>query len=200
MAEAVPLTKLEAVNGILRDMGDRQVSSLTNQTRIDVIHAIASVEDITNELCETGYWFNTEIVEIALDGSDQYVIPADYSHVEVHSGGPTSGSQGPPFLVVRGRVLYDTVNSRDTFAGSGSVKLKIHRLLSFEQMPATARQYVRSTASVITQSQQIGSTSVDRDLRERASRALAALNEEHLDANNIDQTYSPHFIDIMHRR
>ena len=96
--------------------------------------------------------------------------------------------------------LYDTVNATDTFAGGTTIKLKVHRLLEFEEMPSSAREYCYAAASIRFQSRSLGSNAVDQDLKEQARTALALLNEEDIDAQNLDATFSDHFITMMHNR
>lgn len=194
------MTELEAVNAILYDAGLRPTTTLTAPTRSDVIRAQASLDFMVRSILQRGYWFNTEIITLSINGSNQYPVPVSAIHVEVLSGGPTTGTNGKPFLVVRGSVLYDVVNATSTFVGGPDVKLKIQRTMDFEELPSSAREYCYAAASVRFQSRALGSNSVDTDLKEQAQSALALLNEEDIDAENFDTTYSSHFIDMMHNR
>lgn len=198
--ETAPLTKLQAVNAILFDIGDRPVNTLTGSTRLDVIRAIESLEHVTRALLIGSWWFNREKVIVTLDGDDKYPIGDDFADVEVYANPPAAGTLGPSVLVVRGRFLYDLQNGRDTFAGEGPITLTIARLLEYEQLPNTAREYVYAAASVRNQSRSIGSSAVDADLRQQAATAFAVMHGENIDFQNIDQTFSPSMIDMFHRR
>ena len=202
MAVPVPATELEAINAMLFDIGERPVNTLVNQSRLDVLRAIDSLK-ITNRMTqETGWWFNTENVVIALDTNDQYTLDTDLVHTEVIDGGPETPTDGyPPELVQRGTILYDRANALDTFPStSEDVTLRCVRLLEFEDLPATAREYIYCAASIRFQSRTLGSAAVDADLREQAMVALTSLREEDLDFENLDQTKTPHFFNLMYNR
>lgn len=194
-----PFTKLEAVNEMLYDLGERPVNSLEGSTRLDVTRAVDTLDRIMRDICTRGWWFNTEQLELTTNGSDEYAIPEDVVHVEAWEGGPTTGQyDNTPLLVVRDQKLYDVNNASSTFAGAGTIKLTVHKLLLFEQLPASARSYVYASSSVRNQSRALGSGQVDRELREQAARSLAQMNEEHLDALNLDGTQSESMIEMMY--
>ena len=199
MAEAVPMTKLEAVNAMLHDIGDRPVNTLTGATRLDVVRAIDSLEHVSRAVQLMGWWFNDEIVDLALNGDDQFAIPETYVRVEAIENLP-DGVDRTPHLVVRAGLLYDRANATNTFAGAGAVRLSITRLLEFEDLPSSAREYIYASASIRNQSRTIGSQAVDGDLRAQAASAYATMQSEDFENENYDQTYAPTFIDMMHRR
>ena len=202
MAVPVPATELEAVNEMLYDINERPVNTLEDQSRLDVLRAISSLRTASRMAQETGWWFNTENLVIGLDSNDQYTLEEDIVHAEVIDGGPVAGDDEYPVeLVQRGLILYDRANGNDTFpTDSEDVTLRCVRLLEFEDLPATAREYVYCVASIRFQSRTLGSAAVDADLREQASVALTSLREEDLDFENINGTTSPHFFNLMWNR
>ena len=200
MSVGVPVSKLEAVNQMLHDLGDRPVNTLSGTSRLDVTRAIASLEQASRQFQIAGWWFNREQIRLTVDGSGNYNLPANAVHVEHTSGGPASGDEGLPFLVVRGCVLYDTVNATSDFTGAPSILLKIHRLLEFTDLPSSAREYVYAAASIRNQSRAVGSEAVDRDLIRQAGSSLAIVQEEELDAEDFDLTTAPRFYTLMHNR
>ena len=196
-----PVTKLEAVNRMLHDLGDRPVNTLTGATRLDVVRAINSIDQTRVQLLNAGWWFNTETVDVSVDGANNYPITDDISHIEVVSGGPTtSTSTRGVMLVVRGRKLYDVNNATDQFVGAPTVTLKVHRLLEFEDLPSSVREYVYTAASIRNQSRTLGSKNVDQDLKLQAASAFGIMHEENIDAQEFDATYSNTFLDLMHNR
>ena len=202
MSETVPETELDAVNAMLHDIGERPVSTLENQSRLDVLRAINSLEKATRATCATGWWFNTENVIITLGADNKYTLTDDIVHAEVLEGGPVAtDDQYDVELTQRGSVLYDRANATDEFPdNSEDVVLRCTRLLAFADMPATAREYVYCVASIRFQSRTLGSAAVDADLREQASIALTSLREEDLDHENLNQTTTPHFFNLMYNR
>ena len=200
MAASAPLTKLEAVNAILFDIGDRPVNTLTGTTRLDVVRAVESLDHVTRALLGQGWWFNRETTVLSLDGDDKFPVPTDYADVEAIEDIPDAGDHGDTFLLVRGRFLFDVTSSRDIFPGAGPVTVTFSRLLEYEQLPVTAREYCYAAASVRNQSRSIGSSAVDADLRSQAATAFTSMHAENIDAQNIDQTFSPTMITMFHRR
>lgn len=201
MSALAPMTELEAVNLMLADLGERPVNTLTGSQRLDVQRAILTLASYTRQINSMGWWFNEEEVEVAVNGAGQYIIPDDFVKVDYRSGGPGSGSRGLPNFVVRERKLYDTVNATDTFSPTDpSIRLRITRLIPFEDLPASAREYVYAASSIAMQSRTLGSASVDADLRGRAVSAIALLKQEEVENVAEDTTYSPRFFDLMHRR
>jgi hypothetical protein len=202
MAVPIPATELEAVNEMLYDINERPVNTLENQSRLDVLRAISSLRMASRMTQETGWWFNTENLVVALDSNNQYTLDTDIVHAEVLEGGPATPVDGYEVeLVQRGVVLYDRANGTDEFdSTSEDVTLRCVRLLEFEDLPATAREYVYCAASIRFQSRTLGSTAVDADLREQAMVALTSLREEDIDHENINQTTAPHFFNLMYNR
>ena len=200
MSATAPTTKLEAVNRMLADIGDRPVNTLSGSQRLDVNNAVAALDEATRTLLATGWWFNTEKLRVPVDANDQYLIPTDIVKVEAIDGGPTSGQYEVPYLVVRGRKLYDTANATDTFPGGPLVVLIVCRLLDYEDLPQNAREYVYATASLALQFRTIGSGVLDQNLQMRAATALAQLKDEEIENTTDDLTFAPRFIDIMYRR
>lgn len=200
MSAIAPMTKLDAVNLMLADLGDRPVNTLTDLNRLDVNLAVQAIEATTRAILSHGWWFNTEEATLTPDGSGTYNLPADWAGVEYVSGGPTTGENGAPVLVARGRLLFDVANSTSTFVGGGEVTVTYFRLLEFEQLPMTAREYIYATASVRNQTRALGSASVDPDIRQQAVFALASLRNEEVEHSVDDLTYSPRFFQLMHNR
>lgn len=198
MSETAPVTRIEAVNRMLHDLGDRPINTLNDPTRLDVVRAINSLDQTSKMLQVQGWWFNTEKIRITPDASGFYNLPENVSHVKHLSGGPRSGVEGTPALVVRGRKLYDVNNATDVFIGEPSILLKIHRLLIFEDLPESVREYVYASGAIRFQSRALGSDNVDGDLKLQAAAAFAIIHEEQISAEAIDTTFSPHFRTLMH--
>ena len=201
MSIAAPMSKLEAVNEMLSDIGERPVNVLAGSTRLDVQRAESTLDRVSRSIQGRGWWFNTDLITVTVDGSGYYTIPANYTHVEVLDGGPVQASPAePPFLVIRSGRLYDANNATDVFTGEPEVDLRGHRLLPYESLPSSAREYIYTVATIRFQSRAFGSQAVDQELRAQAAIALAALNEEALDIQNLDSSFSQHFVNLMHNR
>ena len=201
MAATVPLTKLDAVNLMLSDIGDRPVNTLTGSQRLDVTRSISTLEAVLRAFLTTGWWFNREEGQLIVDGSGHYNVPSDWASLEYVKGGPTQGARRAPApLVVRQAKLYDRHNQNFVFTGEGPVTVTFTKLLPFEDLPNAAREYVYAAASVRNQSRALGSRHVDADLRDQARSSLATLKAEEVDNAVEDTTFAPRFLDLMHRR
>ena len=200
MSATIPMSKLDAVNLILADLGDRPVNSLVDANRLDVTLAIQAIDASTRGILSLGWWFNEETIELTVDSAGRYNLPDDWTAIKYLSGGPTSGEHGVPNFVARGRRLYDTTNNTDIFLLAPAVTLHFARLLEFEDMPMTAREYVYAVAAVRNQTRALGSAAVDPDLRQQTANALALLRNEEVENSVEDLTYSPRFIGLMHNR
>ena len=200
MSATIPLTSLDAVNLMLADLGDRPVNSLSDTNRLDVNYAVQALESTTRAILAFGWWFNEEQATLSPDASGYYNLPQDWSAIKYVSGGPGNGTIDFPRLVARGRRLFDVANSNDVFIGEPAVTLSFARLLAFDDLPMTAREYIYATASIRNQTRALGSASVDPDLRQQAGAALASLRNEEVENSVEDLTMSPRFVELMHRR
>ena len=200
MSATIPLTSLDAVNLMLADLGDRPVNSLADTNRLDVNYAVQALESTTRAILAFGWWFNEEQATLSPDASGYYNLPQDWSAIKYVSGGPGNGTIDFPRLVARGRRLFDVNNGTDVFVGEPAVTVSFARLLEFDDLPMTAREYIYATASIRNQTRALGSASVDPDLRQQAVAALASLRNEEVENSVEDLTMSPRFIELMHRR
>ena len=200
MSAVTPLTTLDAVNLMLADLGDRPVNNLLDTNRLDVNLAVQALESTTRAILAFGWWFNEENATITPDSNGNYNLPDDWSAIKYVSGGPGNGTIDFPRLIARGRRLYDVANGTDVFIGEPAVTVSFARLLTFDELPMTAREYIYATASIRNQTRALGSASVDPDLRQQAGAALASLRNEEVENSVEDLTMSPRFVDLMHRR
>jgi hypothetical protein len=195
-----PVTELIAVNRMLHDLSERPVVTLSGSSRFDVVQAIDSLNLTVLEFLSTGWFFNEEQMRLTADVNGNYNIPADTTNVRVVKDGPTTGTEGTPTLVVRAQKLYDTTNGTDVFVAAGSILLKVHRLITFEDMPTSAREYCYAAATVVNQERTLGSKNIDQNLVRRARAAFAIVHNEDLKAKNSNQQLSNHFFDLMFNR
>lgn len=201
MAATAPMTKLEAVNEMLYDIGERPVSSLTSPSRLDVVRAVATLERVSKSVQSNGWWFNREELTLTPNGSGEYPIASDIIRVDrkdqgVEMRNPTGANRT---YVVRGSVLYDTINQQST-GFTGDLTVLAVRLVDFEDLPATARDYIYAEASRLNLLRAIGATDLGRQLAEQAATALANLRSEDIDAEDYRSTQSMRHINLIHNR
>lgn len=146
-----PTTELEAVNQMLRAIGEAPVSSLTGDIGVDVVTARATLNDVMKAIQTVGWLFNTEHeYPLQLNGDNEIILPTNAASVDVCRG--RFGNTDP---IQRGSKLYDRKNHTYTF--SQDIKAKIIFLLPFDELPETARYYVTYSACRKFQDNSVGS-------------------------------------------
>ena len=168
----VPITELEAVNMLLAAVGESAVSSLETATTVDVTQAKNLLSNISREVQQKGWHFNTEWdVVLSLDSDSR--IPLGTSVLSVYSTSKLTtirGREGSPFL-------YDLDNNTFTWGASINDAVTI-TLLDFEDIPQTARQYITAKASRIFQEEIIGQVAAETVNRQEEAEAYADLLDD----------------------
>jgi len=168
----VPITELEAVNMLLAAVGESAVSSLETATTVDVTQAKNLLSNISREVQQKGWHFNTEWdVVLSLDSDSR--IPLGTSVLSVYSTSKLTtirGREGSPFL-------YDLDNNTFTWTTSINDAVTI-TLLDFEDIPQTARQYITAKASRIFQEEIIGQVAAETVNRQEEAEAYADLLDD----------------------
>lgn len=174
-----PLTELDAVNIMLSTIGESPISSLSaDQSTVDVSLSRQILREVTTQVLESGWQFNTEINWVMQPTSDtgEIFIPANCIQID------TSGPDINVDVAQRGNRLYDRINHTFSFTKSLTVDMII--LLDFSDLPQAARHYITIRASRVFQQRMVGSDSLGAVTEKDEMRARAALKK--LDANNAD--------------
>lgn len=160
-------TELEAVNAMLIGIGEDPINSLDTVSTSDVAVARQLLREMSREVQSDGWDFNSEKefpLTRALDGT--ITVPPNVLSIDI------ADSMSDRYdITVRGRKLYDKVNH--TFTFPEDLKVDLVWLLEFEDMPETARRYVALAAAERFQKRVLGSTNVDRGLKEDLAMAQA---------------------------
>jgi hypothetical protein len=199
-------TKLEAVNSMLLDMGERPVSQIVAPDRLDVTIAVTTLDETLRQEQLRGWWFNTELLEITPDGSGIYQIPTGIVRVDERraiDGGvypelsnPTSPGTN---FVVRDGVLYDTI-SRTSSGFTKTLKLVGVYLLEFDELPETVKRAVTGLASIDYQLRSVGSLEADKALRGKAAFLRMEITREDAEHQDYNLQASPRFRTLMLNR
>ena len=198
----IPLTKLEAVNEMLFDMGERPVSSISDSSRLDVVRAVATLDRITREFCSRGWFFNREEQTITPDTAGSYNVSLDIVNVDVSekaasSNANTSSVTGTPAnFAIRSGVLVNSVDNVST-GYTADLTVEVVRLLEFEAMPAQARAYVYAKASAINVTRSIGATDLVQVRNAQATTLLAELKSEDISHQDYRSTESPRHLQLI---
>lgn len=135
-----PRTELEAVNTILRMVGETPVNTTDLADVAPGAQALALLRQISRAVQSRGWYFNRRkdlTLTPAIDGR----VPVSVNTVSVI---PYQGST--TVLTIRGNALYDVTNETDRFTQPVRVTLIV--ALDFADLPECFREYVTMEAGV----------------------------------------------------
>lgn len=155
------LSKLEAVNRILRFAGEYPVSSLSSSGLNDTLVAERILDESVLHYQLPGQNFNTVTTTYSPDTTGKIYIPDNTLWVD------TNGSDLEKNIVQRGRnptYLFDIDNNTDVF--TDSLKIKIAIKLEFEDIPTADQFAVTDNAARIYQMTVVGDVNQDAVINE----------------------------------
>lgn len=130
-------TELEAVNIMLAAIGEAPVATLEEDTIEDAQIALATLRDVSKEVQNEGWHFNTDydypFTADAVTGKITY--PTTAAHVDAMD---TEGKD----IVKRGGYMYDRENRTDVFELGSTIKCKVVWFLDFTDLPESCRKYI----------------------------------------------------------
>jgi Tail tubular protein len=173
------LTELDSVNIMLSTIGESPINSLAqDQSTADVAIARQVLREITINVQQTGWHFNTEINWLLspIVGTGEILLPANC--VQVDSTGPDVQAD----VTMRGNRLYDRINH--TFAFTKAISVDMVILLEFLELPQAARDFITIRAARVFQQRMVGSDTLEAFSAKDELRARAALKK--LDSNTAD--------------
>jgi len=163
-----PTTELEAVNTMLNTIGEAPVNTLVNMTSVDAITALSVLRSVNRSVQAEGWFFNSETdYPLVPDQNSNLPLPTNIMAVD------SSRESNAYELVQRGARAYDRKNHTYTF--TQTVKCDLILLLSFEEIPEAARNYIALRAARILQDRLLGSDSLHGMNREDEYHALTTL-------------------------
>ena len=177
-------TELEAVNTMLRYIGESPVSAITGcNLPVHVTIANTVLADVSREVQLEGWHFNTAPkVTLSPDSSTNKIsIPTDV--VKIDANDKTKD------VVIRGAFLYDRENA--TFEFDADIELNTVSLLDFTDLPESARRYITIKSSRVLQAQLVGSRELEALLARDEVMSRAELLE--YDSGNSDRTIFDNF-------
>lgn len=181
-----PTTELEAINTMLSTIGESPVNTVEDTGNVDVVIARQILNSVSREVQARGWHFNTEKdYTITPDSSGYLLLPITVLKADTVS--PDDGTD----VVVRGSKLYDRRNHTYTF--TGAVKVDMLVLLTFDELPEVARNYITIRASRIFQERVVGSDTLQAFNSQDEARALVSLMDyesDTADLNILSDSYS----------
>ena len=158
-------TKLEAVNDILRNIGVSPVNSLTGTSNLNVQNALSELENTSRAVLLRGWKFNTvDSLTINPTINDELLVPLNALDI-VNNGGES--------IVPRGTRFYDTENG--TFTITEALDATVVQYLEWEELPETARQYIKIRAGRVLQEDTVSSQTLSSYDRADEADALIEL-------------------------
>lgn len=189
----VPLTKLDAVNIILRSRGQGPTATLGDDARGAAREALEALGAASLEV-QGGDWnFNKDRkLKLTPNGSGDISVPAGLlGFVPTYTSVSKSLSQ-------RGTRFYDLDNS--TFKFTGPIYIEATIALPFEELPQAARWYITMLASYAFGNQNVPGDASLRPTSEQLSRAKANLESYDSKLVNRNLRTNPHFYRLRRRR
>lgn len=178
-------TELEAINTMLDAIGESPVSSLEVSGLVDVAKAKATLNEISREVQDRGWTFNSESQYPLTPSSSGFInLPPNFLKVD-------SSATESLNVVQRGVKLYDKANHTYIFANS--LKADVVLLLPWDELPQVARHYIMIKASRVFQTRQLGSDSQHKFSDNQEFEAFALMNEAESaagDYNMLSGSYS----------
>ncbi|TWH35591.1 MULTISPECIES: hypothetical protein [unclassified Aminobacter] len=173
------MTALEAVNLILKNMGEAPVNSLSGALPLEASQAYDTLQEISKAVQTEGWYFNTEYRNLTPDHTKTIYLPSNVLSVK------TVGASKPVKVTARGNRLFNITPFANTYAFEGPVSVQMILGLEFEELPASARTYIALRAARVSQVRDVGD---EMNLNEDTSdenRALAMLHAEQLAAEPL---------------
>lgn len=162
-------TTLDVVNDMLALLGELPVNDL--ETPHPAVPGAMRLLDSTNTLLQAErWWFNTEYTTLTPQvGNKRIVVPGDTAAADTLTRVPA--------VTVRGMYLYNTDDG--TYEFDAPVKVRLHRVVPFEQLPLSARRYVALAAQLKFQTTIDADALKTRELKEERHMAYMLMNAEH---------------------
>ena len=174
-----PTTELEAINTMLSTIGESPVNMVEDTGNVDVVIARQILQSVSREVQARGWHFNTEKnYTITPDSKGYLVLPKTVLKAD------TVYPDDSKDVVVRGNKLYDRENH--TYVFTDAVKVEMTVLLTFDELPEVARNYVTIRASRIFQERVVGSDTLQAFNSQDEARAMVSLMEYEADTADLN--------------
>jgi hypothetical protein len=168
------ITQLTVTNDMLGLLGELPVNDLGDYHPV-VPRALSYIATTNATVQATRWWFNVEWPTLQPQAdTKEILLPNDTLSVD-------SLTQYPQ-LAYRGGKLYNLDDS--TYEFGDSVKVRLHRLLAFEDLPMLARVYIAASAKLRFAGSIDGADPLKVQLlRQEVAESYANFNAEHIRNN-----------------
>lgn len=177
MTAVVATTELEAVNTMLDCINEAPVSSLEVSGLVDVAKAKAILSEVSREVQERGWHFNTEYeYPLVRDGDNFITLATNMVRVDV------SRKYHRHDVTQRGNRLYWL--NEHTYVFDKDLDGEVVFILPFDELPQVVRQLITIRAARRFQARQLGSDTKHKFSEHDELMAHAAFQSAEL--NNSD--------------
>jgi hypothetical protein len=172
-------TKLDAVNTMLSIIGEPPINSISGTTRADAQIALNILTEISREVQNAGWHFNTEKnVEFQPDVNKEINLADNVVRVDLEDENQSSTVD----VVVRGSKLYNRYSRSYLF--DATIKATTVYLLEFEELPQAARQFIMIRAGRVFGDRMVGSEKHHGFTLQDEYKALGDLKEYECDTGD----------------
>ena len=164
------LTTLDVVNDMLGLLGERRVNAL-NEPHPMIPDALAKLETATTLVQGDMWWFNVEYPTLSPQAvTGHLLVPNDTAACD-------SLTQYPR-LAVRGNRLYNLDDITDVF--SDPIRVRLHRVVPFDDCPLLARAYMAARAKLDFQKDHDGDSMKAQILAQEVKDSYTRMHAEHI--------------------
>lgn len=177
-----PTTELEAVNELLKAVGEVPVDSLETIAFTDAAIARDQIRTTSRELQTRGWYFNKDEDYAFNPGADGLVVlPQNVISIR------PSSAEGRRITPRSGK-LYNADERSFVFDPDAPPVVNVTWLFPFEELPESARRYITVHAATVFQTGQLGSDQLyvfTKDHEKAAEDALLREEREYEPAGNF---------------
>jgi hypothetical protein len=171
---------VDAVNTLLASAGELPLNSIEDDSSILAVQALNTLKETHVRVLSHGWSFNTEVdVEIAPDINGEINLPSDVIELD------TNDYYKDIDPVVRGQRIFSRKNNSYVF--DAPIKVKLVRLLPFEDIPQYARTYITIRSARLFVARHVGDNATYQYSAQDETDALQIMKKAELrmQDNNI---------------
>jgi len=205
------MTELEAVNQMLRSIGESGVNVL-NSGQIDAAQAQATLAEVSRRIQAQGWHANTRrAVSLPLNASGQFVVGVNALSVDtvnVTSGRRNSTPSPSSFYNVMLKrsaddtkyLLYDVDNDTEVWTTPSTMTVDIVEYLKFTHLPLLLQTYIYKAAAHEFQKSSVSSQVLFQFTKEDVDEAqIHASQEDSANEDNNILRDSPESREVLYR-
>lgn len=178
MSATAKTSRLQAVNSILSAAGEAPVASLATEAGLDSSLSQQILDESCTAVQTMGWSWNTgDVTFVPTGANSEYLVPANYIRLD------DGGGRGCHFTIRSGRI-FDTVNRTST-GFTANLRLTVVELLSWDDLPEAARQYITARAGRIFVDRTLNDPALTRAARATEFEALTLLRHHETDSSNM---------------